>query len=176
MIGEDGPAGIRVGPDGAEAEAFAAFQSWARRLGRRGILLAVCSKNDDRPPVRRSNRTRGWSFASPILPASWQTGRQASNLREIARRLNIGLDSLVFVDDEPSERALVRHMLPEVAVPEMSPDPSDYIQDVEKHRYFQTVTLAAEDLRRTEYYRGNEAREELAAATGSLESTSRLSA
>ncbi|HEX9595785.1 MAG TPA: hypothetical protein VF982_02805, partial [Anaerolineales bacterium] len=85
--------------------------------------------------------------------ANWDD--KASNLKRIAAELNIGLNSLVFVDDNPAERALVREFLPEVAVPEMPEDPADYVRALTAHCYFQVVAVSSEDFQRTEYYQAN---------------------
>ena len=100
--------------------------------------------------------------------ANWND--KAANLREIARTLNIGLNSLVFADDNPVERALVRQLVPEVAVPELPSDPADYVQAIERHRYFQITSLGREDLERGEYYRANAERQQ-ALGVRSLSST-----
>jgi FkbH-like protein len=83
--------------------------------------------------------------------------------------LNIGLNSLVFVDDNPAERDLIRQLLPEVAVPELPEDPAGYVQAVERHRYFQVTSVGAEDFRRAEYYRANAERARTESAAGDLD-------
>jgi len=125
----------------------------------------VCSKNDEavaREPFekRPSMPLRAGDFASFV--ANWAD--KATNLRRIAKELGIGADSLVFVDDNPAERALVRQFAPDVAVPELPEDPSEYIRTLEQHRYFQAVSLVGEDLRRTEYHRANAERRRAHAA------------
>ena len=170
IVGEDGVGGIRLGQGDPEAEAFVAFQKYVKDLRSRGILLAVCSKNEDSVARKAFQEhpemvLRLSDFACFV--ANWND--KAANIRAIAHRLNIGLDSLVFIDDEPAERALVRSLLPEVAVPEMPDDPAEYIQTIEKYRYFQVVALAEEDLKRTEYYHADAFRAEVASAAGSLE-------
>ena len=120
VIGDDGLEGIRLGEGSAVGEAHAGLQRYAKLLKERGIILAVCSKNDlataeaafrDHPEMvlRRSDIA--------AFVANWND--KAENLRAIAEQLNIGLDSLVFVDDNPAERARVRESLPMVAVPEL---------------------------------------------------------
>jgi FkbH-like protein len=99
--------------------------------------------------------------------ANWED--KAGNLRTIAERLNIGLGSLVFVDDQPAERSIVRQLAGEVAVPELPADVAGWVQALERHRYFQLVSVNAEDLRRTEMYRANAARAVAAEAAGSVE-------
>ena len=162
VIGDDGLAGIRLGQGDGEGEAFVAFQRYAKALKERGILLAVCSKNTEHIAKEVFENHPEMVLRLDDIScfvANWND--KASNLREIARRLNIGASALVFADDNPAERALVRQLVPEVAVPELPPDPADYIQAIEQHRYFQIVSLGREDLQRAEYYRANAEREQL---------------
>ena len=169
VIGDDGLGGIRLGQGDAEGEAFLAFQQYAKALRARGVLLAVCSKNEAHIAKEAFDKHPGMALRYEDIScfvANWTD--KATNLRSIAERLNIGVNSLVFVDDNPAERALVRQMLPEVAVPELGTDPADYIRSVEQHRYFQTVSTSAEDYQRAEYYRGNAAREVAEQEAGGL--------
>ena len=164
VIGDDGLGGIRLGQGEAEGEAFVAFQQYAKALKQRGILLAVCSKNEEHIAKevfeKHTEMVLHLDDISCFM-ANWTD--KAANLREIARRLNIGLNSLVLVDDNPAERALVRQLAPEVAVPELPDDPAAFIQAIEPYHYFQTLSIAREDLQRAEYYRAN------AAARGGIE-------
>ncbi|NLC58663.1 MAG: HAD-IIIC family phosphatase [Armatimonadetes bacterium] len=165
VIGDDGLGGIRLGQGEAEAEAFVAFQHYVKALRQRGVLLAVCSKNEEATARAVFEQHPAMVLRLDDIAcfvANWQD--KATNLRQIARQLNIGLNSLVFVDDNPAERALVRQLAPEVAVPELPADPSGYIRALECHRFFQTTSLAGEDLRRTEFYRANAAREQAEAS------------
>ena len=170
VVGEDGIEGIRLGQGDPEGEAFAAFQRYVKELRDRGILLAACSKNEDAVARQVFTKHPGTvlrlSDFSCFL-ANWND--KVSNLRTIAEKLNIGLDSLVFVDDEPAERTLVRGALPQVAVPEMPDDPADYIVSLEKHRFFQLVSLATEDLKRAEYYRTDASRTTAASLAENLD-------
>jgi FkbH-like protein len=154
-IGDDGIAGIRLGND-ADGEAFVEFQQWLCGLKERGILLAVCSKNEQdtakEPFIAHPDcRLKLEDFA--VFRANWSP--KADNIRQIAEILNIGLDSIVFIDDNPVERGLVRKLLPTVAVPELPTDPADYIEVLERCCFFETVNLSAEDRERTRYYREN---------------------
>ncbi len=170
VVGEDGLEGIRLGQGDPEGEAYAAFQRYVKGLCDRGILLAACSKNEDSIAREVFMKHPGAVLRLEdfsCFVANWQD--KASNLRTIAAQLNIGLNSLVFIDDEPAERALVRRTLSEVAVPEMPDDPADYILSLEKHRLFQLVSLAREDLNRAEYYRANSNRTVAASSAESLE-------
>jgi len=170
VIGDDGLGGIRLGQGGAEGEAFVAFQQYARALKQRGVLLAVCSKNEEHIAKevfeKHTEMVLRLNDISCFM-ANWTD--KAANLREIARRLNIGLNSLVFIDDNPAERALVRQLAAEVAVPELPEDPADFIQAVEPYRYFQTLSIAQEDLQRAEYYRANSQRDEALSGSANVE-------
>jgi len=165
VIGDDGIGGIRIGEGDAEGEAFLMFQRYVKALQTRGVILAVCSKNDERiaREVFEQHPDMLIKFDDiSCFVANWTD--KATNLRAIAKRLNIGLNSLVFIDDNPAERSLVRQILPEVAVPEVSTDPIDYVAALERHRYFQVGTLGLEDFKRTEYYRANAQRAEIESA------------
>jgi len=91
-------------------------------------------------------------------------------LREIAQQLNIGLDSLVFIDDNPAERAIVRQLAPEVAVPELPEDVTGYIRAIEQQRYFQVLAVAPEDFQRTDFYQADKARREVQSSATDMES------
>jgi FkbH-like protein len=171
VIGDDGISGIRVGPDGGSVgEAFAAFQSWLKALTQRGIALAVCSKNNERLAREPFEHKDGMvltldDFVS--FKANWDN--KADNLREIAQELNLGLESFVFVDDNPAERALVRRELPYVAVPEMPTDPADYISALTAGAWFESISITNEDLTRVQAYRSNVARQEAQAGATDLD-------
>jgi FkbH-like protein len=169
VVGDDGLEGLVLGQGSALGEAYAAFQSYARELSRRGVILAVCSKNDevnalepfDKHPEMVLKRTDIASFV-----ANWSD--KASNIRMIAAELNIGLDSLVFIDDNPFERSLVRQELPMVSVPEVSDDPTDYPRAIADAGYFESLSITDEDRERTHQYQGNRARDALKASTTDL--------
>ena len=121
VIGDDGLEGIVLGQGSAAGEAFVAFQDYARDLAKRGVILAVCSKNDEANALAPFEQHPDMVLKRDDIAcfvANWQD--KAANIRAIAQQLNIGLDSLVFVDDNPFERNLVRSELPMVAVPEVS--------------------------------------------------------
>lgn len=160
VIGDDGLEGIVLGQGSPMGEAFVAFQDHARELSRRGVILAVCSKNDEANALEPFDRhpdmvLRRHDIASFV--ANWTD--KAANIRTIAAELNIGLDSLVFVDDNPMERDLVRQELPMVAVPEVGDDPTHYARIVADAGYFEGLSVTEEDLKRTSQYQGNKARE-----------------
>jgi FkbH-like protein len=170
VIGDDGLAGIAIGQGDAVGEAYVAFQRYAQALSKRGVILAVCSKNEDanaREPFEKHPEMVLRLKDISCFIANWED--KAANIRRIARELNIGLDSLVFVDDNPAERALVRQLIPEVAVPEIPADPADYVRAVEQHRYFEAVAISAEDFKRTEYYSANAQRQQTASNVADLD-------
>lgn len=171
VVGDLGPGGIKFGQGSGEGEAFLAFQRYAKELSQRGIVLAVCSKNDPEkarePFEKRADMILRLSDISAFV-ANWNN--KADNLRTIADRLELGLDSIVFVDDNPAERALVRRFAPQVAVPDLPVDPSGYIAAVARHRYFETTSFTREDSARSRYYFENSRRKELAAGAPDLES------
>jgi FkbH-like protein len=170
VVGDVGPGGIKFGQGSGEGEAFLAFQSYAKELSQRGIVLAVCSKNDPEkakePFEKRDDLVLRLSDISAFV-ANWNN--KADNLRVIADRLELGLDSIVFIDDNPAERALVRRFVPQVAVPDLPEDPSGYIAAVARHRYFETTSFTREDSARGRYYFENSRRKELAAGAPDLE-------
>ena len=170
VIGDDGLAGICLGQGDPRGEAFVEFQRYLRALRERGVILAVCSKNEEAIAREAFEKhpemvLRLDDFSCFI--ANWDD--KATNLARIARELNIGLDSLVFFDDNPAERSMVRRLRPEVAVPEVPDDPSQFIRALDQPRYFELVAISAEDLQRTDSYRANSKREALAASLGELD-------
>lgn len=164
VIGEDGFEGIQVGPD-APGSAFVDFQQALDRLSRRGVLLAVCSKNNEEdvlPVLQRHPNMilRDTHFVARRI--NWRP--KAQNIREIAAELNIGMDSIVFIDDNPVERAAVRAELPDVLVPELPSDPALYRSALLDLGMFDTLAVTDEDRRRTQLYEEQRARREFEAA------------
>jgi FkbH-like protein len=170
IIGDDGIDGIRIGQGDGVGEAHLALQHVAKALSARGIVLAVCSKNEEaaaRLPFREHPDMvlKENDFAAFV--ANWTD--KASNLRAIANALNLGLDSLVFLDDNPVERDQVRQALPEVAVPEISSDPSTYASVLMSAGYFEAVAFSAEDRQRAAQYQQNLERQRLQVQGGSID-------
>lgn len=155
VIGDDGVQNLVLGRDHPVGEAFMDFQRYVKSLQRRGVILAVCSKNDV------ANAKEGFFHPDSILKledfsafrANWNP--KCDNIREIAAELNIGLDSLVFVDDNPAERALVAEQLPEVAVPDVGSDVSLFAEILEHERYFEIHRVVQEDHIRSASYSSN---------------------
>jgi FkbH-like protein len=169
VVGDDGLEGLILGQGSALGEAFVSFQHYVRELSHRGIILAVCSKNDMANAVEPFEKHPEMVLKRGNIAcfvANWSD--KPSNLREIASQLNIGLDSLVFADDNPFERALVRQELPMVAVPELGDDPTDYAQILADAGYFEALTVTEEDRERSGQYQGNLQREALRASATDL--------
>lgn len=169
VIGDDGVEGLVLGNGSAKGEAFLAIQRTALELRKIGIVLAVCSKNDDetaRIPFRQHPEMLLKEGHIAVFQANWQD--KATNLRAIATALNIGTEALVLLDDNPAERALVRRELPEVAVPELPDDPAHFPRILTWAGYFESIGYSAEDARRADDYAANAARAELAAAITDL--------
>lgn len=156
VIGDDGVEGIALGNGSGTGEAFTAIQQLALELRTRGVILAVCSKNEEANaliPFREHAEMLLKEEHIAAFVANWND--KAGNIRDIAATLNIGTDSLVFLDDNPVERALVRRELPEVAVPEAGEDPADYPGLVARAGYFEAVSFSDEDRKRADYYAAN---------------------
>ncbi|HUO35794.1 MAG TPA: HAD-IIIC family phosphatase [Candidatus Acidoferrum sp.] len=171
IIGDDGLEGIKVGSGDPIGEAHLRVQQLALDLRARGVVLAVCSKNEDdiaRMPFRRHPDMLLKEHHIAVFQANWKD--KATNIKAIAQELSLGLDSMVLLDDSPFERLLVRQILPEVAVPELPEDPALYARTLAAAGYFETVTLSQDDLRRAEFYQENARRVSLQQEAGDLES------
>jgi FkbH-like protein len=171
VIGDDGLDGIVIGQGSALGEAYLALQTYARDLARRGVILAVCSKNDIENAVEPFEKHPDMLLKLKDIGcfvANWSD--KPTNLRAVAAELNIGLDSLVFLDDNPFERELVRRTLPMIAVPEVTDDPVSYAQTISDAGYFEALAITTEDLERTELYQTNRLRQSALASSTDLDS------
>lgn len=169
VIGEDGLNGIRLGGTG-EGEAYVNFQRYLKSLQQRGIALAVCSKNNEEDglaPFRDHPEMVLRMDDIALFVANWETKDQ--NLRRIAATLNIGLDSVVFVDDNPVERGLVKKLVPEVHVPAMPQDPALYTEALHRSLCFEALSFTEEDRQRTASYRQNAERKALETSSGNVD-------
>ena len=164
VLGEDGVEGIQLGDD-YPGNAFSFFQKSLLQLMEQGIILAVCSKNNiqdveevwEKNPYQLLKRSH---FTA--IRINWED--KPTNIRSIAKELNIGLDSMVFFDDNPSEREFVRQTLPMVEVPDFPERPYDipaFFADC-VNKYFNVYSLTEEDLRKTDQYKANAARNQAA--------------
>jgi FkbH-like protein len=160
VIGEDGMAGIKIGPEYPGA-AYQALQRALLDISRRGILLAICSKNNLDDAMEALEKHPGMLLRPKDFAAiriNWTD--KAQNLREIAQELNIGIDSLAFLDDNYFEREQVRGAFPEVTVIDVSQNPMEYAAAVRDCPVFERLTLSAEDQNRTTMYAEQRSRSE----------------
>jgi FkbH-like protein len=170
VIGDDGLEGIKIAQGDAVGEAHLAVQRMALDLRQRGIVLAVSSKNSDevaRAPFEQHPEMLLKLEHIAVFQANWND--KASNIQAIAEELSLGLDSIVFLDDNPAERGLVRKLLPQVAVPELPEDPSAFASTLAAGGYFEAVTMAAEDLKRAGFYQDNAKRASLQKQAGGVD-------
>jgi FkbH-like protein len=152
VIGDDGADKILIGRETPQAEAYTAFQEYCLSLRERGVLLAVCSKNDE--DVAKS----GFAHPDSVLKlehfsafrANWEP--KHLNIQSMAQELNLGVESFVFADDNPAEREIVRSQIPGIAVPEIGNEVTKYAAILESGRYFEPASLSKEDLERAAMY------------------------
>jgi FkbH-like protein len=169
VVGEDGPAGVRVGPGDPVSEAFLDFQRRIKALESRGVLLALCSKNNPADvrevfAARPEMPLRLADFAA--VEVSWEPKHEG--LRRIAAELNIGLDALVFLDDNPAEVSLIEQQLPAVKAVALPADPALYVGVLDGLTDFEKAAILEDDLQKTDQYRQNRERRDLERQAGDL--------
>ncbi len=153
VVGDDGTDGIQIGELGT-GHAFTQFQHWLKELKNRGIILCVCSKNNEEnakdPFINHPEMVLRLEDIS-VFVANWED--KASNIRHIRDVLNIGMDSMVFIDDNSFEREVVRSLIPEITVPDIPENPEDYVDFLRNEELFGTASYSVEDRNRTDQYR-----------------------
>ncbi len=170
VIGDDGLAGIRLGQNSPEGEAFVAFQNFVLTLRDRGVVLAVCSKNTDeiaREPFREHSEMVLKEDHIAVFQANWSD--KATNIKSIAETLSLGLESFAFIDDNAAERERVRQELPLVSTIEVGDDPSFFIERIARSGLFDHLPLNKEDVSRAESYGGRAAAAEIRAKIGNYD-------
>ena len=158
VIGDDGLDRIHIGTETAISESYTIFQKYVKELKDRGVTLAICSKNDF------ENAKEGFSHPESILKfddftsfkANWNPKNQ--NILDIAKSINIGVDSLVFIDDNPVERDIVFSQIPSVSVPNVGSDVVEFIAHIDRNGYFEPISIADDDINRSQYYKDNKKR------------------
>lgn len=152
IIGDDGINNIQIGELGI-GKAFSELQIWAKQLKERGILLVICSKNTEKiakePFVNHPDMVLHLDDIS-IFVVNWEN--KVDNIKYIQSVLNIGFDSMVFIDDSSFERNMIRKMIPEITVPELPEDPVDYVPYLRSLNLFETTSYSDEDSDRTKKY------------------------
>lgn len=158
VIGDDGLDGIQIGELGL-GTVYTDIQRWLKELKNRGIILAVCSKNEEKnakePFLSHPDMILRLDDFSMFV-ANWED--KATNIKNIAKTLNIGMDSMVFLDDNPFERDVVRRLIPEITVPDLPEDPAQYLSYIKSLNLFETASYSEEDQNRTEQYRAEAGR------------------
>ena len=152
VIGDDGLENIQIGELGL-GHAFSEFQMWLKELQKRGIILAVCSKNEEvvaKEPFLNHPEMVLRMEDIAMFVANWED--KASNIKRIQDTLNIGMDSIVFFDDNPFERNLVKSMIHDITVPDLPEDPSQYLEYVKSLNLFETAAYSETDKNRTKQY------------------------
>jgi FkbH-like protein len=170
VIGDDGLDGIKLAQGDAQGEAHLEVQRLALNLRKRGILLAVSSKNTDevaRRPFDEHPEMLLKLEHIAVFQANWND--KATNIQAIAEELSLGLDAMVFLDDNPAERGLIRKLLPQVAVPELPEEPAYYARTLAAGGYFEVTAVSSEDFKRANLYQDNAKRAELQKHVGGVD-------
>ena len=165
VVGDDGWENIQIGHGLGIGKAFSEFQEWVKKLKNRGIIICVCSKNDAdkaREPFEKNPEMVLKLDDIAVFVANWDN--KADNIRLIQSILNIGFDSMVFLDDNPFERNMVRENLPDVTVPELPEDPGDYLEFLYSLNLFETASYSGNDKDRTRQYQEEAKRQSSAKA------------
>lgn len=154
VVGDDGPENLEIGQETSLGQVFSEFQSYVKLLKDYGVMLNVASKNEEENALAGLNHPEGVLRPSDfiLIRANWEP--KSKNLLEIAAGLNILPDSLVFADDNPAEREIVRQQAPEVTVPEIG-KPEEYIRVLDRGGYFEVTSLSEDDRRRSQMYQAN---------------------
>lgn len=153
VVGDDGWENIQIGHGLGIGKAFTEFQEWVKKLKNRGIIVCVCSKNDEdkaKEPFEKNPEMVLKLDDISVFMANWEN--KADNIRTIQNILNIGFDSMVFLDDNPFERNMVRENVPGVIVPELPEDPGDYLEYLYSLNLFETASYSYADKDRTKQY------------------------
>lgn len=153
VVGDDGWENIQIGHGLGTGKAFTEFQEWIKKLKNRGIIVCVCSKNNEekaREPFEKNPEMVLKLDDISVFVANWDN--KADNIRTIQKILNINFDSMVFLDDNPFERNLVRENIPYITVPELPEDPADYLEFLYSQNLFETASFNSEDTARTKQY------------------------
>ncbi len=153
IVGDDGWENIQIGHGLGIGKAFTEFQHWVKNLKNRGIIIAICSKNEEdiaKAPFERNPEMVLKIDDIAVFVANWNN--KADNIRFIQSILNIGFDSMVFLDDNPFERNMVRENVPDITVPELPEDPGEYLEYLYSLNLFETASYSNADRERTSQY------------------------
>jgi len=163
VVGDDGIEGIQLGHGLGIGKVFSEFQMWVKKLAQRGIIVCIVSKNDEKTAKYAFEKHPDMVLKMDdiaVFMANWEN--KADNIRTIQSILNIGFDSMVFIDDNPFEREMVKNSIPQITVPDMPEDPAEYLEFLYSQNLFETASFSQGDQKRTEMYK-NEAKRVLLA-------------
>ena len=160
VVGDDGVNGLELGPETPTGQAYGEFQSYVKEFKQLGVLLTVCSKNDEENAIAGLNHPDGTLRPDDftLIKANWET--KDLNLANTAAELSLLPESIAFIDDNPAERAIVRAQLPGAAVPEIG-RVEDYIRRIDRSGFFEVTAFSKDDLKRGEMYKANAERQKL---------------
>lgn len=159
IVGDDGPENLEIGQETSLGQVYAEFQEYIKEHRKIGIILNINSKNEEENAIAGLNHPAGLLKPEDfiVIKANWEP--KSKNLVEIAEELNIGQEALVFVDDNPREREIIRQQVPRAAVPEITLEgntsPEKYIQILDRNGYFEVISLSEDDKKRNEMYQAN---------------------
>jgi FkbH-like protein len=170
VAADDGPHAIKLGAPDPVGECFHAFQTALKGLRSRGIVLTICSKNEEKFALSVIEEHPAMALRKSDF-AAWRINwkDKAENLLGLAEELNLGLDSFVFLDDSPQEREQVRQILPQVYTPDLPKSPADLAPFLSSLTCFETTSLGREDLERTDMYQAERGRKEALELSGDVE-------
>lgn len=168
VVGDDGVENLALGQETSVGQVYTEFQQYLQEMKKRGILLNVISKNDHQNAIAGLNHPDGVLKPDDFISikANWET--KSANLVQMAQELALLPESFVFVDDNPAERAIIRQQVPGAAVPDLDAV-EHFIQIIDRSGFFETTSLSADDLKRSEMYKENAARAQLQSSCGSYE-------
>lgn len=162
IVGDDGVDNLVIGEETSEGQVYTDFQKYLKEISQMGILLNINSKNDLDNALTGLNHVDGVLKPEDfiVIKANWEP--KSNNMLAIASELNLGVDSLVFVDDNPAEREIVKSYVIDVAVPEMK-EPYKYIQTLDHCGYFENIKLSSDDMKKNQMYKENVERNKMVA-------------
>ena len=165
VVGDDGVEGIQIGPEVPVGQIYSEFQQYIKELKSIGVLLAVNSKNDPENAIAGLNHPDGALKPDDFVSIKANWDNKDRNIQAIAAELNLGTDSFVFIDDNPTEREIITRADPGVAVPVMD-QVENYLRTIDRSGYFEVTALSEDDLSRTKMYKANAQRVQLQESVG----------
>ncbi len=154
IVGDDGVENLELGTETAAAQAYTEFQQYLKKLSSLGVILNINSKNDENNAIAGLNHPDGILKPKDFICIKANWNPKSQNMTEIAEELSLGVDSLVFVDDNPAEREIVRTQVKNACVPDIS-QVEQYIKEIDKYGYFEVTALSKDDLAKNDMYKSN---------------------